>query len=66
MPTGQGPHHITPVSVGVLMDPAFVSAAARSANGDSGRGASSWPPMPRSLQLVVSALRAGAARIRRR
>ena len=66
MSTGQGPHHIAPMSVGALMDPAFVSEAARNANGDPGRGASSRPPLPRGLQCVVNALRAGTAKLRRR
>ncbi len=66
MSTGHGSHHITPVSVGALMDPAFLSAAVRNANGDPAGGASTLPTMPRSLQFVVSALRAGAARLRRR
>lgn len=63
---GQGSHHTTPMSVGALMDPAFLSAAMRNANGDQGGGASSWPPVPPSLQFLFSALRAGAAKLRRR
>jgi hypothetical protein len=66
MINGQGPHHFTPISVGALMDPAFLSAAVRNANGDPAAGASSWPPLPRGVRLVMGALRATAGMLRRR
>jgi len=64
MHAGQVPLHYAPVSVGALMDPAFLRDAVHDAEGEQHHGSAPtrWRPMPRWRVAVERAI----ARILRR